>query len=189
MKRNFLVLFFLTLVLVLSAGLTLPVHAGANMYNPVSETDTTYTVNNSNGIPMYFGVDTNSYKSHNTTDQNWTWNFMWKCKDSFSSEYKWHTYIAIPRNSGTLDGQYTYYVNNTNDTQDFPMPLNQENFANKWVYLGWSQGYGGVNDSSSCAVNVDNLNSVGTPLREWWLDAMQYYPSTSTTPPQYTFSF
>ncbi len=109
---------------------------------------------------------------------------VWKCTDAFSVEYIWHTYIAVPYNTQSpIDGSYWYHVDNTNNAEDFDISVNQENFGNQWVYLGWSKGKGGNNDTSKCYVGTNNRAPSGY---EFWVDHMKYWPKTNTTPPNYT---
>ena len=68
----------------------------------------------------------------------------------------------------------------------FTYPVNQENFVDQWAYLGYTTGKGG---KPSCYVSVGNYNSAATGTQEFWMDAMKYYPSSSTTPPVYKHSF
>jgi hypothetical protein len=186
MKKTFFLSFSITLMLVLLLGITPPVGAALNAMNLVSETNTTYTVKYGTYIPKTIGYGGNSYQSLNKNGSLSNVVIFWKCKESYSVNYNWHDYVAIPSNTGLIDGIYTYAATNTVTSENFSIPVNQENFVDQWAYLGWTRGTGG---SYSCMVSVGNNNSAATGTQEFWMDAMKYYPSSSTTPPVYTHGF
>lgn len=194
MKRTFTLSFGITLILVLLLGITPPVRAALNAMNLVSETNSTYTLRTGTAWQSrtegFDGSSTyNSYQSFNKyLSGDALVGMTWYCKEGYSVNYYWHLYIAIPYNTGYTDGIYTYAAYNKkadNTTYGFSIPVNQENFANEWAYLGWTLGKGG---SSNCYVVTTNSNSAGT-RQEFWVDAMKYYPKSNSTPPVYRHSF
>lgn len=187
MNKTFFLSLAIGFVIAVTFGLPLTANAGAGMYNLINETDATYAV----AFGPYANITTTGYGGHayratSSTDITYYATMLWKCKDAFTTEKYWHTYVAIPLNAGVLDGTYTYLVNNTNNSEDFYIPVNQELFANKWVYLGWSKGLGGINNYNNCSVSTNAYTGVGTPQREFWADHMKYWPNSSSTPPSYT---
>jgi hypothetical protein len=187
MNKTFFLSLIIGFMVAITLGLPLNANAGAGIYNLIDETDTTYAVAfGSYSDITNTGYGGHSYRSSNSTDINYYSTMLWKCKDAFSVEKYWHTYVAVPFNTGITDGTYTYYVNNTNNSEDFYMPLNQELFANKWVYLGWSKGTGGINNYNNCSVSTNALNAIGTPQRQFWADHMKYWPNSSATAPALT---
>ena len=188
MKKTFFAALVLSFLAVVAVGYPYSVKAGSGMYNLVDEHSSHAVVTNGANSTYGYGSGTyRSYKSSNCVGTGCpTSEIVWKCIDSFGSEFHWHTYVAIPGQYGTLDGSYIYRVDNTNNTEDFNISVNQENFYNQWVYLGWSLGTGGVDDVSKCYVATGNTNGAGTPTREFWMDHMKYWPNNSSTPPAYT---
>lgn len=168
----------LTLVLPLSASA-----GGTGTWNYVNETDTTYT---SKSGP-YTNVTTTGYPpanmhAHKSTDRTFNGpvnSMVWKCNWSTSTNYNYHHYIAIPYNTGVLDGVYRYYAYNTVGAENFWVYINQENYANQFVYIGWTQGTGG---STSCHVDTNNIQYFGTNPREFWVDHMIFWPNLTTKP-------
>lgn len=197
MKKTFWLSFSTTLMLVLVLGATPLTYAARNAMNLVSETNSSYTTRTGtawqsraegfNGSSTY-----NSYQSFNKYQSgDASVGMTWYCKEVYSTNYYWHLYIAIPNNAGYPDGIYSYGAYNKkvgNTTDSFTIPVNQENFSDQWAYLGWTQGKGGNTKTSGCFVVTTNTNSAGT-RQEFWVDAMKYYPSSSTTPPVYWHSF
>jgi len=188
MKKTFFLSFSITLMLVLLLGITPPVRAALNAMNLVSETNTTYTLKTGTYTTRTdTGYGGSSYQTFNKYLPGDSYAGMtWYCKESYSVNYNWHLYIAIPYNLGYIDGTYSYGAINTDASQNFSISVNQENFANEWAYLGWTRGKGG---KPGCSVTTTNSNPAGTGRREFWVDAMKYYPSSSSTPPVYRHSF
>lgn len=159
--------------------------AATGTYNYVNETNTTYT----SRTGPYNNITTTGYPSTNmhayqSTSLGGDVNTMrWKCNSSTTTNYNYHIWIAIPYNTGMTDGGYNYYAYNTVPAENFMTPINQEAYANKWVYIGWTQGKGG---KSSCYVDTNNTELYSDFNREFWVDHMKYWPNQSTTPPSYT---
>jgi hypothetical protein len=91
---------------------------------------------------------------------------------TINTYYKW--YVWIPLNGGYYDAGVRYYVRNTQDS--FYVTVNQENWANVWVYLGeaWGNGdptysYTQLNNNCASGYACDLQHDV------WWDDA-KYYP-------------
>src|SRR5687768_3782760 len=147
MNKAFLLSFSITLTFVLLLSMTLPVYAALNIMNLVSETNTTYTTRS--GSPWQTraeGFQGNSYQSFNRyLPSHPLLSMAWYCKETYSANYYWHLYVAIPYNTGYTDGRYNYSAYNKKvdgTTYNFSIPVNQEHFANEWAYLGWTLGKG-----------------------------------------------
>lgn len=188
MNRTFLLSGIISFVVVLTAMLPGISYATTGTYKYVNEKDSTYTSRSGS----YTSVTTTGYPSsskhaYQSTERTFTGpnnTMRWKCRTSYATEYNFHTYIAIPYNLGVLDGGYNYTAVNTNPSENFTTPINQENYTNDWVYIGWTKGKGG---STGCYVDTDNKELYGGGLdREFWVDHMKYWPNTSPTPPAYT---
>lgn len=188
MNKTFLFSMLASFIAILTLAFPISSYAVTGAYNYVNETSTTYT---SRSGP-YTDVTTTGYPSSNkhaykSTDRTFNGpdnTMRWKCNSSTSTNYNWHIYIAVPYNTGTLDGGYNYTAVNTVSAENFTTPINQENYANQWVYIGWTQGTGG---STNCRVDTDNIELYGGGVaREFWVDHMKYWPNQSSTPPAAT---
>ena len=186
MNKLSLIAFGLMFVLIMALGQTSTVQAHLNYMHLVTEyNNPNYTSRSGTGWTLTnIGYSGNSYWANSTTSSPGNRIMIWYCNESWGVSYKWHHYIAIPSNAGTLDGIFSYTANNTDPWENFTIQVNQENFANEWAYLGWTQGKGGKPD---CRVWAGNYYSGAT--RQFWVDAMKYYPSTSTTPPVQRHTF
>lgn len=186
MKKIFFISFSISLIAVLMLGTTSSARAVFNAMNLVSETNTTYTSKTGTYNTKTIGYGSNSYQTTNKNGSPASVLIVWYCKESYAVNRLWHLYVAIPSNTGLIDGIYSYTGKNTDLTQNFVISVNQENFANEWAYLGYTKGKGGKPD---CYVITGNDNSAATGTQEFWMDAMKYYPSDSATPPVYRHSF
>ena len=190
MNKIFLLSFGLALLLVFVIGLYIPAKADCCAYHVVSEYNSTYAYQYGAYTYDYtLGYSGNAKWGYNDTSAPANRTAIWYCKSSdiFTQNYYWHFYVAVPLQGGILDGSYTYNVYNTAET--FSQPVNQENFADEWAYLGYAEGKGATVASGNCRVSVNNLNAGGTPQRQFWVDAVEYWPGTSVTPPQYRHDF
>jgi hypothetical protein len=190
MNKTYFLSMLASFIMVLMLALPVSSYAVTGAYNYVNETSTTYT---SRSGP-YTNVTTTGYPSTNKHAYKSTQRdfggpnntMRWKCKTSYTTEYNFHIYIAIPENYDVLDGVYAYDAYNTNPSENFdpPVNVNQENYVDQWVYIGWTRGKGG---STNCYVYTDNIELYGGgSTREFWVDHMKYWPNSSTTPPAYT---
>lgn len=179
----------ISFLIILTLGLPISGYAATGAWNYVNETNATYT---SKSGP-YTNVTTTGYPSTNmhaykSTSREYGQpvnSMRWKCNMSTTTNYNYHLYIAIPFNTGTLDGTYRYYARNTVSAENFYYYLNQENYANVFVYLGWTQGTGG---STNCYVETNNIKYDGdVGIREFWIDHMVFWPNLSTTHPVKTW--
>ena len=185
MNKLFLASFCLVFLLVIALGQTVPVQAHLNAMHVVSETNTTYTARSGTSwTSTTLGYNSNSYWVSSVTSSPGNHIMIWYCSESWGGNYKFHHYIAIPSNAGQIDGIFTYTAINTEPSENFSIAVNQENFGNEWAYLGWTLGKGG---KPNCRVWADNYYSGAT--RQFWADAMKFYPSTSSTPPVQRHSF
>jgi hypothetical protein len=184
MNKTFLLSALVSFVTILTLALPRSTFAVTGAYNYINETNTTYAVPGG----TYTGVTTTGYPSTNkhayqAMSRGDIINTMrWKCNSSTTTNYNYHIWIAIPSNTGKLDGGYKYYAYNTVVAENFWTPINQENYVDKWVYIGWTQGKGG---KSACYVETDNVQLYSDFPREFWVDHMKYWPNQSTTPPSY----
>lgn len=191
MNKTIFVSALASFLIVLVLALPISAQAGAGAWNYVDETNATYTSKSgpytnitTTGYPP---SNMHAYKSTNRTFNGPNNTMKWMCNTSTSTNYNYHTYIAIPYNTGTLDGKYNYTAVNTVGAENFTIPINQELYANQFVYIGWTQGKGG---SASCYVTTDNIELLSPGIaREFWVDHMIFWPNLSTTPPNYTFGW
>ncbi|MFZ3152029.1 MAG: hypothetical protein WA116_10165 [Anaerolineaceae bacterium] len=88
------------------------------------------------------------------------------------TQYKW--YVYIPYNEGAFDAMVNYYV--SNDSETFSVTVNQENYGDVWVFLGWAAG-NGTPSLSYTSMNNKCVPGGGceTYYQVWWDDA-RYYP-------------
>jgi hypothetical protein len=184
MNKTFFVSALTSFLIILVLGLPITTHAATGAYNFVNETNTTY--NSHTGT--YTNVTTTGYPSSNkhaykAMAGNRTNTWTWKCNFSTSTNYNYHLWIAIPYSTGILDGTYAYSAFNTVPAENFTININQENYANQWVYMGWTQGKGG---STSCRVQTNNFDQFSDFNREFWIDHMKFWPNLISTPPSYT---
>lgn len=186
MNRVFLITFSLMFLTTILVGQTTPVQAHLNAMHVVSETDTTYTARSGTSwTSTTLGYNSNSYWVNRVTTSPGNHIMIWYCSESWGVNYKFHHYIAIPSNAGTLDGIFSYTAINTDSSENFSISVNQENFSDEWAYLGWTQGKGG---KPNCRVWADNYQNIASS-RQFWVDAMKFYPSTSSAPPVQKHSF
>lgn len=193
MSKKFFISALTSFILILMIGLPTEAYAIVGQYNVIDERSSYASKYSSSPSYPYtdvsgIGFGGNAYRAYASIRPTVYNTATWRCKTSYPADYRFHTYMAVPGQSGTIDGYFRYTVHNTNITEDFQIWLNQENHYNKWVYLGWSLGKGGINDTGKCYVSTnsdDYYNNSGTS-REFWVDHMKYYPSGSNTPPAYT---
>lgn len=98
----------------------------------------------------------------------------WSCTGptTSSTQYKW--YAWIPLNYGYTDAAVSYYVRNTEE--QFSITVNQENYADEWVFLGWAFGDGYIPWAYTFLDN-DCVTGWGcNQYYEVWWDDTKYYP-------------
>jgi len=190
MNKTFFVSALSSFLIILTLALPVSVYAGTGAWNYVNETNATYTSKSgpytnvtTTGYPR---TNMHAYKSTNRTYNGPVNSMRWKCNMSTSTNYNYHHYIAIPSNTGVLDGIYRYYAYNTVSAENFWVYINQEIYADQFVYIGWTQGKGG---SISCHVDTNNIQYFSDSPREFWIDHMIFWPNLSVTPPNSTFGW
>lgn len=185
MNKTFLVSALVSFLTILTLTLPGSAHAVINAYNLVNETNKTYTTRTG----TYTDITTTGYGGHAYQSMSRAAGgpvdtMKWKCSTSTPTNYYYHVWVAVPLNYGVYDGTYKYRVTNTAET--FPINLNQEAFANQWVYLGFANGTGGPDN---CFVTVANIDLSSSNPREFWVDHIEYYPSSSVRAPQGTYGW
>ncbi|MFZ3151674.1 MAG: hypothetical protein WA116_08335 [Anaerolineaceae bacterium] len=102
----------------------------------------------------------------------------WSCTGATtdSTWYKW--YVWIPLNYEYTDAAVSYYVRNSEE--EYTITVNQENYANAWVFLGWAYGTGYIpwayTFMDNGCVNGWGCNQY---YQVWWDDA-KYYPCVNS---------
>lgn len=184
MNRTSIVSALVSFFTVLTLGLPLSANAATGAWNYVNETDATYTSKSGPYTNVtttgYPSTNKHAYKSTNRTYNGPINTMRWKCNMSTSTNYNYHLYIAIPYNTGVLDGIYEYKAYNTVSAENFAVYVNQEFYANQFVYLGWTQGKGGP---TSCYIKTDNIQFFSDQPREFWIDHMVFWQNKQTTAP------
>jgi len=181
MNKTFMLSALTGFVLVLALGLPMTAQAVTGAYNYIDERVATWNVHTG----TYTNVTTTGYPPSNphaykAMSGNYTNKWTWMCNSATPKNYNYHLWIAIPLNAGVLDGTYHYYAYNTFTGENFPININQEAYANQWVYIGWTKGTGG---SLTCGVQTTNYDKYDDFPREFWIDHMEYWPNLSSIPP------
>ena len=184
MNKTFLLSALTGFVLVLVLGLPLTAQATAGTYNYIDERVATWNVHTG----AYTNVTTTGYPRNNmhayqAMSGNKTNTWKWKCNSSTAKKYYYHLWVAVPYNTGVLDGIYLYDAVNTDEGFEDPIPVNQEAYANQWVWIGSVLGTGG---SLACYVTTNNDAQRTDFSREFWIDHLEYWPSSSVIPPAKT---
>lgn len=94
---------------------------------------------------------------------------QWTLSVSGSPTYYW---VWIPRNGGSLDATVKYRVASVYLDPSFFLTVNQEYYADRWVYLGFTDQQGSyVKLPNKCAASYCDPN-----MQVWWDDVMYQYP-------------
>jgi len=107
--------------------------------------------------------------------------YLVKSASSVNSTGKWFTqagthnptyfWVWLPLNGGSLDASVKYQVTDVYGSS-FYITVNQESYADQWVYLGYTNNVGSfVKLPNTCGVS-----SCGSNMQVWWDDMMEQYP-------------
>ena len=131
MNKTFFASALASFLMVLALGLPVTTHATIGAYNYVNERTATWNTHTG----TYTDVTTTGYPSSNkhaykAMAGNNTNTWTWKCNSATSTNYNYHLWVAIPYNTGILDGTYWYDAVNTYAPENFGLYINQEAYAN-----------------------------------------------------------
>jgi len=117
------------------------------------------------------GRDTHAYQYLSYTSPNgFSWG-KWKVY-SYEPATSYFWWVWIPYNLGNLDAVVSYQVNGAG--QSFTKVVNQESYADTWVYLG---GISGDNTGNTYLGNYCVGGYTCDPNYEvWWDNAMYQHP-------------